>query len=214
MGKMAEFEDMNIQRMKLADLKPAEYNPRKMRDEARQGLGSSIGEFGMLVPIIWNEQSGNIVGGHQRYEHLLAIGETETDVVVVNLDHDREVALNIALNNKAIRGDFTKEVVDLLRLSEAQIGTMFKELGLLDLHNYVRRLKFDDDKSPKDKGTGDGTGDGGGEDDPPLTDSPNAVICCPRCQSKWRMSDNKVVYNAIAAGAAKPSGEEEGDERE
>ena len=195
---MAEFKDMEVRRMPLADLKPAAYNPRKMRDEARQGLGSSIGKFGMMVPIIWNEQSGNIVGGHQRYDHLMAIGETETDVVVVNLDHDHEVALNIALNSKQIRGDFTKDVVGLLEMSEAQLGNVFKEIGLLDLHNYVKRLKFDEKK--KGDGDGDGSsGDGGEDDDPPMETGPNAVICCPRCKSRWKMSDNLVVFNAMAS---------------
>jgi len=196
---MAEFKDMEVRRMPLADLKPAAYNPRKMRDEARQGLGSSIGKFGMMVPIIWNEQTGNIVGGHQRYDHLIAIGETETDVVVVDLDHDREVALNIALNSKQIRGDFTKEVIGLLEMSEAQLGNAFKELGLLDLHNYVKRLKFDEEKDKGDgDGSGDGSGDGGGEDDdPPMESGPNAVISCPRCKSRWKMSDNQVVHNAM-----------------
>jgi hypothetical protein len=197
---MSEFKDMEVRRMPLADLKPAAYNPRKMRDEARQGLGSSIGKFGMMVPVIWNEQTGNIVGGHQRYDHLLAIGETETDVVVVNLDHEHEVALNIALNSKKIRGDFTKEVVGLLELSESQLGNAFKELGLLDLHNYVKRLKYDGKKGP---GDGDGSGSGDDGDDPPMPDGPNAMICCPRCNSKWRMSDNQVVHNAMASGPQK-----------
>jgi len=202
---MAEFKDMEVRRMKLTELKPASYNPRKMRDEARQGLGSSIGRFGMMVPIVWNERSGNIVGGHQRYDHLIAISEEETDVVVVDLDHDHEVALNIALNNRAIRGDFTQEVVGLLEMSEAQLGNTFKELGLLDLHNYVKRLKFDDgEKDPKDKNSGDGNGDG--KDDDPIESGPNAVICCPRCKSRWKMSDNQVVHNAM-----KPAQQKEDD---
>ena len=36
--------------------------------------------------MIWNEVTGNIVGGHQRYKVLLAEGVTEIDCVVVHIE--------------------------------------------------------------------------------------------------------------------------------
>jgi len=193
---MEAFKDCKVKRMSLSEMKPAEYNPRKISDQAADGLGRSMEEFGVLVPIVWNKRSGNIVGGHQRYDRLKEMGETEADVVVVDLDDHEEVALNIALNSKTIRGDFTKEVVGLLELSEAQVGSLFGEIGLMDLHNFVKRLKFElDDKDGSDgdgKGSGDGDGDGGGDG---MYDGPDAVITCPKCRSRWRMKDNKVVYD-------------------
>jgi len=198
MDGFTEFKDCEVRRMKLADLRPAEYNPRKMTDEARQGLGQSINRFGLLIPIVWNETSGNIVGGHQRYEHLKATGETETDVVVVNLDTPHEVALNIALNSGEIRGDFTKEVVGLLEMSEAQIGSAFKELGLMDLHEMVKKLKGKDTKK-KELGSETDSPKSKDDDDPDPYDGmePKAVITCPKCKSKWRMNDNVVILNAV-----------------
>ena len=48
---------------------------------------------------MWNEVTGNIVGGHQRYKVLLAEGVTEVDCVVVHIENPQEEkALNIALN--------------------------------------------------------------------------------------------------------------------
>ena len=49
--------------------------------------------------MIWNEVTGNIVGGHQRYKVLASEGATEIDCVVVHIeDPQDEKALNIALN--------------------------------------------------------------------------------------------------------------------
>lgn len=201
---MSELK-IEIVKMKLADLNPAEYNPRRISDEAFAGLGNSISRFGLLANIVWNKRTGNIVGGHQRYRHLLEMGETETDVIVVDLDDNDEVALNITLNNKEVRGDFTKDVMEQLRVSEVQLGSAFGNLGLLDLYEYLQGRGFDKKKKEK-KTTGstpgethDGPGDGDGKDpEPPKDDGkPQAVITCPKCRSQWKLTDNEVVFNAV-----------------
>lgn len=186
-----------VRRMKLSELRPSDYNPRKITDEAFSGLGHSIERFGMLSHIVWNERSGNIVGGHQRYKQLLEMGEVETDVVVVDLDDDREAALNITLNNKEVRGKFTKEVMDQLRMSEAQLGSAFKEIGLLDMYEFLCSQGFDKKKRETQK-TGSG-GDGGGGITPNSEEDgkPQAVITCPQCKSQWKMSNGEVVFNNV-----------------
>ena len=98
---------MDIQRIAAPRLNPAAYNPRndlKPGDKEYEKLKRSISEYGFLEPIIWNRQTGNVVGGHQRLKVLLDLGHTEIDCVVVDLDLQREKALNIALNK--IQGDW------------------------------------------------------------------------------------------------------------
>lgn len=56
--------------MKLNDLTPAAYNPRKISDEQLQRLKKSLAEFGDLSGIVFNRRTGNIVGGHQRLKCL------------------------------------------------------------------------------------------------------------------------------------------------
>ena len=60
---------MNIQKISVDKLNPAEYNPRKdlkPGDKEYEKLKRSIEEFGYVEPVIWNQKTGNVVGGHQR----------------------------------------------------------------------------------------------------------------------------------------------------
>ena len=108
---------MNIQTVPAEQLKAAAYNPRKdlkPGDVEYEKLRRSIEEFGYVEPVIWNERTGNIVGGHQRFKVLTALGYTEIDCVVLDIDEQREKALNVALNK--ISGEFDIPLLtDLLR---------------------------------------------------------------------------------------------------
>lgn len=92
---------MQFQRRKLADLRPAEYNPRKKLtpdDAEYQQIKRSIEEFGYSDPIVINSD-GTIIKGHQRCNVMMDLGILEADVIVLNIpDKQKEKALNIALN--------------------------------------------------------------------------------------------------------------------
>lgn len=63
---------MNIEKRKLDDLIPAEYNPRKQLkpgDAEYEKIKKSLIHFGYVDPIIINKD-GTIIGGHQRYKVL------------------------------------------------------------------------------------------------------------------------------------------------
>ena len=60
---------MKLKTMNLSDLIPADYNPRKALrpgDSEYEKLKRSIEEFGLVEPLIWNERTNRLVGGHQR----------------------------------------------------------------------------------------------------------------------------------------------------
>ena len=106
---------MLIERKHTADLIPADYNPRKdlkPGDPEYDKLKRSMEQFGYVEPVIWNKATGRVVGGHQRLKVLMDMGVTEVECVVVELDEDREKALNIALNK--ISGDWDEEKLMLL----------------------------------------------------------------------------------------------------
>lgn len=52
--------------MKASELRPAEYNPRTISDVKLQALKKSMGELGDISGFVYNHQTGNLVGGHQR----------------------------------------------------------------------------------------------------------------------------------------------------
>jgi DNA modification methylase len=146
---MTEVKHWENRKMKLEDLKPADYNPREIEDKNFAGLEKSIERFGMLEPIVWNERTGNIVGGHQRFKVLMSKGEEEVDVVVVDLSVDEEVACNIALNNPNIQGNWAENIGDLLKEIKGNMSDAFDDLLLGDLASDLG-IKFDEDKKPKD----------------------------------------------------------------
>ncbi len=102
---------MELRRIELEKLKEAAYNPRvalKPGDAEFEKLKRSIETFGDVEPIVWNERTGNIVGGHQKLAVLKFMGKTDTLVSVVDLDDKEEKQLNIALNKIKGEWDHTK----------------------------------------------------------------------------------------------------------
>ncbi|MDR0531075.1 MAG: DNA modification methylase [Oscillospiraceae bacterium] len=136
---------MNIRKIPAAQLNPARYNPRKdlkPGDAEYEKLLRSVEEFGYVEPVIWNERTGNIVGGHQRFKVLVQLGYDEIDCVVVDLDEQREKALNVALNK--ISGDWDlPKLADLMHeLEESGVSyeiTGFEQPDLDKLYQKAQR---------------------------------------------------------------------------
>lgn len=106
---------MNIQQIAIKYLLPADYNPRKdlkPGDKEYDQLKQSLETFGYVEPVIWNERTGRVVGGHQRLKVLQELGHDTIDCVVVDLEESDEKALNVALNK--ISGDWDKDKLALL----------------------------------------------------------------------------------------------------
>ena len=121
---------MEIVRKKLDDLMPADYNPRKELQEADfefQALKKSIQRFGLVIPIIENKTTGNMVGGHQRLNVLKNLGWTEVDVVVVEMSEGEEKALNLALNR--IKGDWDKRSLTNVLQEIRDSGIKLNDIG-------------------------------------------------------------------------------------
>lgn len=92
---------MHIEMIATEQIKPAKYNPRKdlkPTDPEYQQLRRSIDEFDCIQPLVWNQQSGNLVAGHQRFKILKARGDRQVPCVIVNLSPEKEKALNLGLN--------------------------------------------------------------------------------------------------------------------
>ena len=89
---------MIIEKKQIADLIPAPYNPRQSTAKQEKHLKESLEKFGMVEPIIFNKQTGYIVGGHFRVRELKKLGIKEIECVIVDLNEADEKELNIRLN--------------------------------------------------------------------------------------------------------------------
>lgn len=151
---------MQIEKKKVIDLVPADYNPRKdlkPGDKEYEKLKRSINEFGYVDPLIWNKRTSRLVGGHQRLKVLKDMGIDEVDVVVVDMDEEKEKALNVALNK--ISGDWDKDKlmllitdlqgedfdVSLTGFDPEELDDLFKD----DMKDGVKDDNFDVDKELK-----------------------------------------------------------------
>lgn len=141
---------LNLQEMNLADLHPAEYNPRvelKPGDPEYERIKRSIETFTYVDPIIVN-RDGTIIGGHQRYNVLLDLGYETADVVVVDKTKDEEKALNIALNKISGEWDEEKLYELLIELDLSDIDVQLSGFTLNELDDL--RVKFDIEEAQDD----------------------------------------------------------------
>ncbi len=141
---------MKFVKKKIANLIPADYNPRKdlkPGDPDYEKLKHSMKEFGYVDPIIWNQQTGRVVGGHQRLKILQDEGLKEAECVVVNLDEEKEKALNIALNK--ISGDWDKDKLALL-MTDLQASDLDISLTGFDEDEISDLLATEDDTHDDD----------------------------------------------------------------
>lgn len=143
---------MEIRTLNAAKLKAADYNPRRdlqPEDAEYQKLRRSIEEFGYIEPIIWNERTGRVVGGHQRLKVLLEQGAQEVECVVVELSDKDEKILNVLLNKVKGRWDIGKLADLLQQLDEARAMevTGFEDWELQSLlmqYDHIKDLMEED----------------------------------------------------------------------
>mgnify|MGYP003291671143 CR=1 FL=1 len=117
---------MDFEKIKLTDIVPAEYNPRKISEEEYYKLKESITKFGLVDPIIINLKNNRIIGGHQRYDVLMDkyinneisnelylfkvgnIGWVTSDNNLMLKDEDLEKELLVRLNVQSGMWDYDK----------------------------------------------------------------------------------------------------------
>lgn len=142
-------ENIKIEKVAIALLRPAAYNPRVMDAKQETDLTASIKQFGIIDPIIANSNKDRlniVIGGHQRLKIAIKLGYKEIPVVYLNLSVKKEKILNLRLNKNTGFWDF-----ELLKNFE--IGTLLdigfdsEEIGMA--WNDV--LEIEDDQFDEEK---------------------------------------------------------------
>ncbi len=127
---------VTVRELPIDRLVPAPYNPRRpLTKPAYRKLKASLAEFGLVEPLVWNARTGHVVGGHARLAILRELGYEAVPVSVVDLDADRERALNVVLNNQEAQGryDPTKLLVVLEELGDLRDLSGFDDTTLAAL---------------------------------------------------------------------------------
>ena len=104
---------LDVRTLPIEKLIPAPYNPRLVlqpEDRRYQKLARSLREFGLVEPLIWNETTGHVVGGHARLAILKALGARAVPVSVT------PPAASVALT-------MLSPATGLAKLSSTQVGT-------------------------------------------------------------------------------------------
>lgn len=133
---------MNIKKINIEKLKPAKYNPRKdltTEDEEYKKIKKSLAEFGYVAPIIVNADM-TVIGGHQRLKVLKELGYTEIECNVVDLDKNKEKALNIALNKITGEWDNNKLEELLIELKETDIDLDITGFSFDEVDNILKDI--------------------------------------------------------------------------
>lgn len=186
-----------LETIKITDITPARYNPRKISEADYKKLSNSIAEYGLVDPIIININNNRIIGGHQRYDVLFSeymdgnedYAELELirrgdigwifpkgDLKIKDLNHEK--SLNITLNK--IQGEW-----DLDKLED-----MFNDLtteGLdIELTGFdkgeAKDIFKDLDFSSFDEGLDDEE-----ESEKPQGEVKRKTIICPDCGFEWEV---------------------------
>lgn len=117
---------MEIEKMRLEDIKPYENNAKEHPREQIEQIKNSIRDFGNNDPIAVDED-GVVIEGHGRLMALKELGYAEADVIVLKgLTEDQKAAYRLAHNNLTMNSGFD------LQALEAEL----KRIEGLDMADY------------------------------------------------------------------------------
>ena len=113
---------LSVVNKKIEEIKKYQNNPR-FNDEAIDYVQKSIKQFGMLVPILLDENN-EIICGHTRYEACKRLGYKEIPCLIANELTDNQVKAFRLIDNKSqeiAKWDYVKLEDELLDLMNADV---------------------------------------------------------------------------------------------
>lgn len=142
-------EKIEVVYKKLADLKDADYNPKKCSPKEENDIRNSIREFGLVDPLIINTYEGRenvIIGGHQRKRIAMELGYEEGPCVELCLDPEAEKELNVRLSKNTASIDDALLAINFSKEMLLKVG--FQESKLKKaLSDYEQKFNAIDDSN-------------------------------------------------------------------
>ncbi len=132
-----KIKQSEIRTLNRSEIKLAHYNPRKISDDARKRLKRNLKDKGLLGGIVWNENTGNLVSGHQKisiidevekYKPETHENDYQIRVEVVNLSTKEEKEQNIFMNSPSAQGEYDNDLLaDLLKEIDYEVAGLTDE---------------------------------------------------------------------------------------
>ena len=122
MNDKTSLQKFTIRPMMRSEIKLHPMNPRVISDSAKKKLKDVINEVGLLQPLIVNQTTGYLLGGHQRLQAMDSIEryrdggkrDYSIEVSVVQLDEKQEAKMLVFLNNASAQGEWDTELLKQL----------------------------------------------------------------------------------------------------
>ena len=146
--------NLQVQQVKISELKPSEYNPRKWSEDQLQKLRESLEKFGVVDPLIVNSHPSRtniVIGGNMRLKVLKDMKYTEVPAVYLNLDEAKERDLNVRLNKTGgefdldLLKDFDESLLEDIGFNSEELDDIFidddlEEKNSFDLKKELKKL--------------------------------------------------------------------------
>lgn len=102
---------MTCEIVNINDIRPADYNPRRIDEEQFANLQESLRQVGFVVPILINRANGVIIAGHQRTKAAKAIGLTQVPAIKIdNCAYGDEIRFNQMHNGVDVQQGYTASI--------------------------------------------------------------------------------------------------------
>jgi len=121
---------MPVRRAKLSELHADPANARQHDEKNLDAIAASLKQFGQVEPLVVQKSTGKVIGGNGRMEVLRRQGQTECDIVEVDVNDTQAVALGIALNRTSELGAWDDGT--LAKLLESLPDADFAATGFSD----------------------------------------------------------------------------------
>lgn len=138
-----------IEKRKVKDLIPADYNPRKIGEKEKADLSESIEQYGAVIPLVINagKRDNRLIGGHQRLGIYIDRGMEEVDVMVPDreLTLEEEMRLNLRLNKNLGEWDEEKlqdlnvEMLLEVGFGDEELSNIFDNVEILEDEGLLKR---------------------------------------------------------------------------
>ena len=152
---------IKIEYVNIKDIRPNEYNPKKMTQKEAEDLEKSILKFNSVEPLLVNsakERKGIIIGGHQRYKIYKKLGIKEVPIIwrnIPNLKDERELCLRLSKNVASIDYDllanFDEELLIEVGFESDDLEARFNITGEVEEDNYNIERTIESIKEPTSK---------------------------------------------------------------